>query len=50
MAASLAAEDDDSFTGNASTSGVDIPFEEEDGDEDEDEDEEMVLVSTYLRS
>ncbi|KAE9449160.1 hypothetical protein C3L33_18941, partial [Rhododendron williamsianum] len=43
LAASLAAEDDDSFTVNASTSGVGIPFEEEDGDEDEDEDEEMVL-------
>ncbi|XP_058188296.1 DNA repair protein UVH3 isoform X2 [Rhododendron vialii] len=43
MKSSLAAEDDDSFTGNASTSGVDIPFEEEDEEEEEDEDEEMVL-------
>lgn len=48
MAASLAAEDDDIFTGNASTSGVEIPFEEE--EDDDDEDEEMVLVSIYEMS
>ncbi|XAR51840.1 Spleen exonuclease [Bertholletia excelsa] len=39
LAASLAAEEDETFIGNASTSGVGIPTEEE----DDDEDEEMIL-------
>ncbi|THF93842.1 hypothetical protein TEA_001571 [Camellia sinensis var. sinensis] len=39
LAASLAAEEDESFTGNASTSGMGIPTEE-DNDSD---DEEMIL-------
>uniref|UniRef100_A0A5B6YV96 Putative DNA repair protein UVH3 isoform X1 n=1 Tax=Davidia involucrata TaxID=16924 RepID=A0A5B6YV96_DAVIN len=43
LAASLAAEEDGSFTGNASTSGAGIPTEEEDGDEDE----EMILPTMH---
>ncbi|KAA8548070.1 hypothetical protein F0562_004669 [Nyssa sinensis] len=42
LAASLAAEEDGSFTGNASTSGAPIPTEE-----DSDEDEEMILPTMH---
>lgn len=44
LAASLAAEENQSLTGNASTSAVEVPSEEDDADEDE----EMILVSLFI--
>lgn len=47
MAASIAAEENEGFTINASSSsGADIPNDEV-FDEDDDEDEEMILVSVF---
>lgn len=46
LAASLAAEEDKSFTGDASTSGAGTLHEDEDGDEDD----EIILVNFLTSS